>query len=75
MLWFQCTLVTRSVSLDAAVIDDLGCRAYSSSTDDVLSPLVIPKDWEKKRLATVKRLNKISVGGRCVQPQVLKLSC
>lgn len=28
-----------------------------------------PKDWEKKRLATVKRLNKINVRGRCVQPQ------
>ena len=28
-----------------------------------------PKDWEKKRLATVKRLNKVNVKGRCVQPQ------
>ena len=28
-----------------------------------------PKDWEKKRWATVKRLNKVNVKGRCVQPQ------
>ena len=29
----QCTSVTMSVSSDEAVIDDLGCAAYSSSTD------------------------------------------
>ena len=38
LLWFQCASVTRSVSSDSAVIDDLGCAAYSSSTDDVLWP-------------------------------------
>ena len=38
LLWFQCTSVTRSVSAAEAVIDDLGCAAYSSSTDDVLWP-------------------------------------
>ncbi len=36
LLWFQCASVTRSVSSDSAVIDDLGCAAYSSSTDDIL---------------------------------------
>jgi len=25
LLWFQCTSVTRSVSSDSAIIDDLGC--------------------------------------------------
>ena len=36
LLWFQCASVTRSVSSDSAVIDDLGCAACSPSTDDVL---------------------------------------
>ncbi|DBA65505.1 TPA: hypothetical protein ACH3X2_003214 [Trebouxia sp. C0005] len=31
----QCTSVTRSVSSNSAVIDDLGCATYFSSTDDV----------------------------------------
>ena len=38
MLRFQCTSVTPSVSSDSAVIDDLICAAYSSSTDDVFWP-------------------------------------
>ena len=42
LLWFQCTSVTRSVSSDSAVIDDLGCAAYSSSTDCVSSQM---KQW------------------------------
>lgn len=32
MLWFLCTSATRSVSSDEAVIDDLGCTAYSLSS-------------------------------------------
>ena len=38
LLWFQCASVTRSVSSDLAVIHDLGCAAYSSSTDVVFWP-------------------------------------
>ena len=38
MLWFLCTSTTRSVSSDEAVIDELGCAAYSLSSDVVLWP-------------------------------------
>ncbi len=41
LLWFQCTSVTKSVSSNSAVIDDLGCATYLSSTDDV-SDHVVP---------------------------------
>ena len=56
MLWVQCTAVTRS---DEAVIDDLRCAAYSSSTDIVVMTML------SESAATIR--------SKCEHPVVLAL--
>ena len=51
VLRFQCTSVTPSVSSQSAVIDDLVCAAYSSSTDDFSDHIVSVNSHHEQRVS------------------------